>query len=255
MKSLNQYILEYKQRVQTQFDYDKIKDAIQNCKPKFFGNYVSLDILFTPEIYFVYKGGAWSIGKPSETLKRKHNNSDYRWIQIGGSSVMSIEFYAERNLLKRNKLFGRIDIFPPTCLTDEDKENWLEIDNFLKSKFNAEVEASASFDSCKYIKFETYEELESILKELENIINTYNKNYSKNSTSYLYFNQSEAVQNAKHKRDAYIKSIDEKISQLTNKLDALKQTQQETKIDLRAEINNINDQIKYLEKENHKNKK
>ena len=252
MKSLNQYILEYKQRTQTHFDYDKIKDAIQNCKPKFFGNHVSLDILFTPEIYFVYKGGAWSVGKPSETLKRNHN--DYRCIQIGGNSVISIEFYAERNLLKRNKFFGRIDIFSPTCLTDEDKENWLEIDNFLKSKFNAEVEASASCDACKYIKFETYEELESILKELESIINAYNKNYSKNSPSYLYFNQSEAVQNAKYKRDAYIKSIDEKISQLTNKLDSLRQTQKETKIDLRNEINNIKDQIKYLEKENHKRK-
>ena len=63
------------------------------------------------------------------------------------------------------------------------------------------------------------------------------------------------MQNANYKRDAYITSIDEKISQLTNKLDLLKQTQQETKIDLRNEIDNIKDQIKYLEMENHKNRK
>lgn len=243
MKLLNQYIFEYKQRTQTHFDYDKIKDAIQNCKPKFFGNHVSLDILFTPEIYFIYAGGGWSTGKPSETLKRKYG--DYKCIQIDGSSIISIEFFAERNLIKRNEVFGRIDIFSPTCLTDEDKENWQEIDNFLKSKFNAEV--SGPFGTCKYIKFETYEELESILKELDRIINTYNKNYSKNSPSYLYFNKSEAMDNANYKRDAYIASIDEKISQLNNKLDVLKQAQQKTKIDLRNEIDNIKDQIKYLE--------
>ena len=65
MKDLKTFILEYKERIKKSFDYEAIKSSIENCKPKFFGNNVCMNLLWTPQIYFIYDKG-WAAGEPDK---------------------------------------------------------------------------------------------------------------------------------------------------------------------------------------------
>ena len=237
MKTLVQYITEYKQRVKSSFDYDAIKNQIMNCKPKYMGNHVFIDVLWTPEIYFDYHNG-WSAGAP-----RKDSKDNYK-ISLGASSVIAVEFFAMKNLFRKNEFFGRIDCFAPTILSKEDEDNWEDIKNFLKSKFNAKDQGGID-----YIKFESYDELEEILKALEPIINKYNTNYDKNNPSYLYFDKSEATENASDKKHQYeIVTIEQEIVNLTKQLEEIKNAEDKADTDLSALIQSINDKIEYYKK-------
>lgn len=244
MKNLFQYILEFKERVKTTFDYESIKEQIQNCKPTFFGKCVTIEALWKPQIYFVYDKG-WSAGKPN---KEFHNGKDYKEISLGESCVMYIDFYAEKKMFKANVLEGKVLFcYNGYDFNDDENKNWEEVLKYIKSKFNAKVEKNKAYDEFEYISFKTYEELEEILEGLENVINKYNTNYEKNNAAYLYFDKSEATQNAEDKKKQYeILTYEEEIVKLNKELEDIKRAATASDTDLTALMDIINDKIKYF---------
>jgi len=235
MKSLSQYILEYKERKIKSFDYALLKEKIEGCKPKFFGNSVFIDILWTPEIHFNHADG-WSAGKPNE--------KGYKDISLASSTVMYVDFYATKNLFKENNLQGKIGCFYPYVLNEEDHDNWEAVKEYIESKYNAKDIAG-----CDYISFKSYGELEQILKGLESVINKYNTKFEKNSPSYLYFDKSEAEQNSADKKKQYeIQTCEEEIVKLSKQLEDVKKAASASDTDLTTLIDSINDKIKYFKK-------
>jgi len=242
MKDLKQFILEYKARIKKSFDYKTIKQTIESCKPSFFGKSVSMAILWTPQIYFNYDKG-WSTGKPNKEL---FHGKDYKEITLGASTVLFIEWFAKKHIFKDNEFTGRLGCFYPNIMNDDDKHNWEEVEKYLESKYNAKTQ-----DNCDYIKFDSYEELEEILKDLEKIINEYNTNYDKNNAAYIYFDKSEAEQNSSDKKKQYqILSCEEEIIKLNKQLEDTKKAASASDTDLSVVIDMINDKIKFF-----KNKK
>ena len=236
MKSLSQYILEYKERKVKSFDYKLLKEKIENCKPKFFGNSVFIDILWTPEIYFNNDKG-WSAGEPNK--EKGYNN-----ISLGASPVIAVDFYAMKNLFKENDLSGRISCFAPSIINDEDNDNWDAVKEYLKSKFNAK-----DIGGCDYIAFKTYGELEEILKGLESVINKYNTKFEKNSPAYLYFDKSEAEQNSADKKKQYeITTCEEEIVKLNKYLEDIEKAASASDTDLQTLIDATKEKIEYFKK-------
>lgn len=241
MKNITQYILEYKARVKKSFDYKAIKSAIENCKPKFFGNEVFMELLWTPQIYFNYNNG-WSAGKP----RNNGEDKDYKEIELGESTVIYIEWYAKKNLFKKNSFSGKLACFEQKPLDNANDDNWNEISKYLGSKYNAKDQ-----NGYDYVSFNTYEELEEILKGLEKLINEYNTNYDKNNPTYLYFDENEAKQNASDKKNQYeILSCEEEIVKLNKQLEDVKKAASASDTDMTILIDSINDKIKFF-----KNKK
>ena len=239
MKDLKQFILEFKERKVKSFDYKLLKDKIENCKPKFFGNSVFIDILWAPEIYFHYSNG-WSADKPRNNGEDKKYND----ISLGASTIMCVDFYATKNLFKENDLSGRISCFAPSIINDEDNDNWDAVKEYLKSKFNAK-----DISGCDYIAFKTYGELEEILKELESVINKYNTKFEKNSPAYLYFDKSEAEQNSADKKKQYeITTCEEEIVKLNKYLEDVKKAASASDTDLTTLIDATKEKIEYFKK-------
>lgn len=250
MKSITEYILEYKQRRTTGFNYTKIEQAIKNCKPKLLGNNVCIDILWTPEIYFNYNGG-WSAGKPDDAF---HGGKHYNGITLGDSSVMFIDFFAAKNIFKKNTLEGYISWMLPSKINDDDT-NLDEIKKYLDSKSNYTVNDEDGYPAQKKIKFTSYEELEKYLKEIEDIINKHNTKCDKNEPTYLYFDKTEASLNAQFKKNQYeIISCEEKIVELNKKLEDIKKAEESTDTDLSELKTSIENQINILKKLKEKNK-
>ena len=242
MKNLTQYILEYKSRVKKSFDYAAIKSAIENCKPKFFGNNVCMNLLWTPQIYFKYEKG-WSTDKPNKEL---FHGKDYKDITLGASTVLYIDWFAKKHIFKDNEFIGRLGCFYPDINNDDDKKNWEEIEKFLESKYNAKTK-----DNCDYIKFDSYEELEEILKGLESIVNEYNTNYDNNNAAYLYFDKNEAEQNSSDKKKQYeIMTCEEEIVKLNKELEDVKKAASASDTDMTVLMDAINEKIQFF-----KNKK
>jgi len=248
MKQLIQYLLEYKERKTKSFDYNLLKERIEKekNKPKFMGNWGYIDILWTPQIYFIYDKG-WSAGEPNKDPKwfggKKHTD-----IHLGTSDVMSVEFYSAKKIFKPNVFEGYISWSFHDKVNDDDT-NLDEVENFLNKKSNYTVPAEGSFPEQKKIKFESYEELESILKELESIINKHNTKCDKNEPTYLYFDKSEATQNASYKKNQYeILTCEEEIVKLSKQLEDVKKAASASDTDLTSLIDSIKEKIEYLKK-------
>lgn len=242
MKDLKQFILEYKKRIKKSFDYRVIKQTIESCKPKFFGNEVYINLLWTPQIYFQYDKG-WSAGKPD---KKSFHGKDYKEITLGASTVLFIEWFAKKHIFKDNEFTGRLCCFCPNIMNDDDKHNWEEVEKYLESKYNAKTK-----DNCDYIKFDSYEELEEILKGLESIVNEYNTNYDNNNAAYLYFDKNEAEQNSSYKKKQYeIMTCDEEIVKLNKELEDVKKVASASDTDMTVLMDAINEKIQFF-----KNKK
>lgn len=240
MKSIIEYILEYKERRTKGFNYEKIESAIKNCKPKFLGNNACIDILWTPEIYFNYNNG-WS------TLS-EHDGRKYNGISLRANSVMFIDFYAEKKLFKENILEGYISWWLPSKINDDDT-NLDEVQNYLNSVANYETPKDGEYDSQKKIKFTSYEELEKYLKEIEAIINKHNTKCDKNEPTYLYFDETEARLNAQFKKTEYeIVSCEEKIVELNKQLEDVKKAEKDTDTNLDELKTSIERQIAMLKK-------
>lgn len=250
MKQLIQYLLEYKERKTKSFDYNLLKERIEKekNKPKFMGNWSCMPILWIPQIYFIYDKG-WSAGEPNKDPKwfggKKHTD-----IHLGKSDVMFIEFYSAKKIFKPNVFEGYISWTLPSEI-NEDDTNLKEIEKFLEKKANYTIPAEGSFPEQKKIKFESYEELESILKELESIINEHNTKCDKNEPTYLYFDPSEAEQNSYDKKKQYeILTCEEEIVKLTKQLADVENAAKASDTDLTILIDSIKEQI-----ENFKRKK
>lgn len=242
MKSIIEYILEYKERRTTGFNYEKIESAIKNCKPKLIGNNVCLDILWTPQIYFDY-GNGWSAGKPSDSFHGKH----YNGITLGTSSVMFIDFFAEKKLFKENVLEGYISWLLPSKINDDDT-NLDEVEKYLNSKANYTVKSDDG-DEQKKIKCTSFEELKNYLKDIEDIINKHNTKCDKNEPTYLYFDKTEASLNSQFKKNEYeIISCEEKIVNLNKQLEDIKKAEKDTDTELTELKYSIENQIKMLKK-------
>lgn len=238
MKDIKTFILEYKSRVKKSFDYRAIKQAIESCKPKYFGNNVCMNLLWTPQIYFNYEKG-WSAGKPD---KEFFHGKDYKDITLGASTVLYIDWYAKKHIFKENEFEGRLGCFYPDAINDDEKYNWEEIQKYLESKYNAK-----DAGNCDYVKFSSYEELEEILKGLEVVINKYNTNYDKNNSAYLYFDKGEATQNASDKKNQYeILTCEEEIAKLNKQLEDVTKAASASDTDLTVLIDSINEKIKFF---------
>lgn len=241
MKDITQYILEFKTRRTKGFDYWKIENTIKGCKPSFMGKNVCLDILWTPEIYFNYNDG-WSANKP----RNNGEDKNYNGISLSESPVMFIDFYAEKKLFKDNIFKGYISWILPDKLNDDDT-NCDELEKFLKEKTN-DVIKDREYTQDR-IKFESYEELEKYLKEIEKIINTHNTKCDKNEPTYLYFDKTEASLNAKFKKSQYeILTCEEEIVKLNKQLEKVEKTASASDIDLTTLIDSIKEKIEYFKK-------
>jgi len=226
--------LKYNERVKKTFNYEKIKSAIETCKPKFFGNNVCIDLLWTPQIYFDYANG-WAAGKPN---KKNFNGSNYIGVTLGTSPRLFIDWYVSKNLFKKNEAIGKIGFFYPEVINDDEKSNWEEIQKYLESKYNAKDQ-----ENNNYIKFCSYKELEIFLKELEDIINKYN--IKRNNEAYFYFDKNEASCNAEIKKVKYeILSCDETLVNLYKQLEDTNKAATASDVDMTVLINSINDKIK-----------
>jgi len=248
MKDITQFILEFKSRRTKGFNYSEIKKAIQGCKPSFFGKNVFLDILWRPEIYFNYSNGR-AYGKP----RNNGEDKNYDGISLSESPVMFIDFYAEKKLFKENTIVGYITWILPSKINDDDT-NCDELEKFLKEKTNDVIKDREY--SQERIKFESYEELEKYLKEIEKIINEHNTKCEKNEPTYLYFDKTEASLNAQFKKNQYeILSCEEEIVKLSKQLEDVKKAASASDTDMTTLIDSINDQIKMIKdkKENLKN--
>lgn len=245
MKSIGEYIVEYKERKKKAFDYIGIRNKIVSCKPTFWGKVVDIEALWTPQIYFVYDKG-WSAGEPD---KEFFHGKDYKEITLGSSTVLFISFYAEKKLFKKNILRGTVHLGYPNLFTDEDKKNWEEVEKYMESKFNAETPEDKTFGKQKYFEFETYEELEELLKGLEQVINKYNNNYDKNNAAYLYFDENEAKNNASDKRKQYeIRTCQEEIVKLNKQLEDVNRAASASDTDMTALIDSIKEKIEFFKK-------
>lgn len=243
MKDITQFILEFKSRRTKGFDYLGIKKAIQGCKPSFFGKNVFLDILWTPEIYFNYSNGR-AYSKP----RNNGEDKNYDGISLSESSVMFIDFYAEKKLFKENTIVGYITWILPSKINDDDT-NCDELEKFLKEKTNDVIKDGEHRQ--ERIKFESYEELEKYLKEIEKIINVHNTKCEKNEPTYLYFDKTEASLNAQFKKKQYeILTCEDEIVKLTKQLEDVENAAKASDIDLTALMDSIKEQI-----ENFKRKK
>lgn len=257
MKDIVQYILEYKYRKVKSFDYKLLKERIEKeiNKPKFLGKWSCIPILWTPQIYFIYgRDDCWSAGKPDNEF---HDNKNYTEIKLGSSDVMFIEFYVEKKLFKQNIFEGYIEWSFHNKINDDDT-NLDEVENFLNKKSNYTVPAEGSWPEQKKIKFESYEELEKILKELETIINRHNTKCDKNEPTYLYFDKSEAEQNSEEKKKQYeILTYEEEIVKLTKQLEDVEKAASASDTDLSTLMDSIKEQIENFKKkkENIKNDK
>ena len=242
MKSIWEYIVEYKERKKKSFDYVDIRNKIVSCKPTFWGKVVNIRALWTPQIYFEYSGG-WSAGEP-------RSGKNYKEITLGSSAVLFISFYAEKKLFKKNILRGSVTVGCPNLFTDEDKKNWEEVEKYMESKFNAETPEDKTFSSKrKYFEFETYEELEELLKGLEKVINKYNNNYDKNNAAYLYFDENEAKNNASDKRKQYeIRTCQEEIVKLNKQLEDVNRAASASDTDMTVLIDSIKEKIEFFKK-------
>ena len=244
MKSITEYILEYKERRTTGFNYEKIESTIKNCKPKFLGNTVCLDILWVPQIYFNYDNG-WSAGKPDNEF---HKAKNYNNISLGTSPVMFIDFYAEKKLFRENVLNGYISWLLPSKINDDDT-NLNEVENYLNSKANYTVPKSNISGEQKKIKFSSFEELKKYLEDIENIINKHNTKCDKNEPTYLYFDKAEASLNSQFKKNYYeLISCEEKIVNLNKQLEDINKAEKDTDTKLDELKSSIENQIKMLKK-------
>ena len=250
MKDITQYILEFKARRTKGFNYSLIEKTIKGCKPSLLGKNVFLDILWTPEIHFNYNNG-WSADKPRSNKNGEDKN--YNEISLSESPVMFIDFYAEKKLFKDNIFKGYISWILPTKLNDDDT-NCDELEKFLKEKTN-DVIKDREYAQDR-IKFESYEELEKYLKEIEKIINTHNIKCDKNEPTYLYFDKTEASLNAQFKKSQYeILSCEEEIVKLSKQLEDVEKTASASDTDLTSLIDSIKEKIEYLKKKKENIKK
>ena len=145
-------------------------------------------------------------------------------------------------LFKKNSFSGKLACFEQKPLDNANDDNWNEISKYLQSKYNAKD--LAGYDYCE---FNSYEELEEILKGLEKLINQYNTNYDKNNPTYLYFNYDEAKQNSTDKKNSYeILSCEEEIVKLNKQLEDVKKAASASDTDLTVLIDDINDKIKFF---------
>lgn len=241
MKDITQFILEFKSRRTKVFNYSAIKKAIKECKPSFFGKNVFIDILWTPEIHFNYDNG-WTSNKP------RNNGEDkkYNGISLSESPVMFIDFYAEKKIFKENTMVGYISWILPTKLNDDDT-NCDELEKFLKEKTNDVIKDGEHRQ--ERIKFESYEELEKYLKEIEKIINVHNTKCEKNEPTYLYFDKTEASLNAQFKKNQYeILSCEEEIVKLNKQLEDVKKAASASDTDMTILINSVKEKIEYFKK-------
>jgi len=230
MRNLKDFILEYKERHNNSFDYEGIKNVIQNCKPSFFGKNVCLDILWRPEIIFSKENG-WEQNKKTKLYK-------YNGIILSESPVMFIDFYAEKKIFKKDIIEGYISWILPNKINNDDT-NCDELEKFLKSKANDKNK--------ERIKFTSYEELEKYLKEIEDIINKHNTKCDNNEPTYLFFDKSEATLNAQFKKHQYeLISCDEKISSLNKELEDIKKAAEGSDVDLTPLIDITIEKIEYF---------
>jgi len=240
MKDLTQYILEFKERRTKGFNYSLIEKTIKGCKPSFWGEAVCFDILWIPQIYFNYNDGWRSYDKP----RNNGEDKNYNGISLDESPVMFIDFYAEKKLFKENIARGYISWILPSKINDDDT-NCDELEKFLKEKTN---DITKERDNAQErIKFESYEELEKYLKEIEKIINTHNTKCDKNEPTYLYFDKTEASLNAKFKKQQYeILSCEEEIVKLNKQLENIEKAASASDTDLTALIDSTKEKIEYF---------
>lgn len=246
MKNLTEYILEFKQRKTKTFDYWKIEKAIKECKPTFLGKNVCIDILWAPQIYFIYDKG-WCAGKPNDDPNwsngKKHNG-----IKLGETAVLFLDFFAEKKLFKKDIFKGYISWILPDKINDDDT-NCDELESYLNKMSNYEVPAQGSWPAQKKIEVESYEELEKYLKEIEKIINTHNTKCDANEPTYLYFDKAEASFNAKYKKTQYeLLSCEEEIVKLNKQLEDIKKAASASDTDLTALIDATEEKIQYFKK-------
>ena len=245
MKDLFNFILEYKERRTTGFNYEKIEEAIKNCKSSFFGNVAFIDILWTPEIYFHYSNG-WSSNKPRNNGEDKKYNS----ISLGASTVMGIDFYAEKKLFKKDIFEGYIFWILPSKV-NEDDTNCDELEKYLNKVANYETPKQTGLSPQKKIKVESFEELKKYLEEIETIVNKHNTKCEKNEPTYLYFDKDEAQQNSSSKKQQYeILSCEEEIVKLNKELEDIKRAAEASDVDLTTLMDACKEKIEYF-----KNKK
>jgi len=238
MKTLTEFILEYRERRNKSFDYVKIKNAIKNCKPSFFGKNVCLDILWRPEIRFS-KDGGWKINKKSKSY-------EYKGITLSESPVMFIDFYAEKKLFKKDVIEGYISWILPDKLNKDDT-NCDELEKFLKSKVN-DVIKDRDYAQ-ERIKFTSYEELEKYLNEIEDIINKHNTKCDTNEPTYLFFDRTEATLNSQFTKHQYeLKSCDEKISSLNKELEDIEKAAEGSDVDLIPLMDITKEKIEYFKR-------
>ena len=245
MDKITQFTQEYQERKKKSFDYQKIKELIESCKPTFWGKSVDISLLWVPEIFFIYHGG-WSAGRPNKDF---FDGRNYNKIDLGKSAKLYVHFYAEKKLFKPNVYFGRVDfLYFHDKLNTEEEKNQEEMIKFIKSKYNAETPAQFNDSAQPYFKFTTYEELETFLKEFEFIINKYNTNYHKNNSTYVYFDKDEAIQNSIYKKKEYeILMCDKEIVKLGNQLKEVNNVVSASDCDLTILINDVKSKLQFFE--------